>query len=677
MTVEGLEITPGRSVGAARFGMSEKEVQACLGTPDSRFDSDEDGDVVLAYRNGDLQLTFPKDDEFRLGMAELLRLDHVELAGRDLPGNESGLVARLVEVGLELPSEPRVVGGPDGQRVYETPDSSVTAFFGPDRQLRNLSLGPKVDLDSQEVRWPWLRPMLRFGQSQEQVYPYLPVAARAQPTSHARYRRLDSRMRGALDGSGEYRPNHFILCLGMTDSGEGMNSQSLLEQLDPVFVHEYLHYWHNISTFSGIYFMTFHQSVAALFSKTLGAGDGSSDGALLSRDSDHLLGLTRLRERMEGEAAPPGITDEEGGRSWRVTRVEHLPTKIPLKQGSRAAPADAVRLEFQSSSGVSTDMILGTLAIEESVVAILERQVWRHHGEEPDELPMFPYGVIEAVAEYVVGDRLPADAIERERVVATLGTLSLLVPQHSRNLVGLFELYRDRVERTADSALAGLVDMVQQDYNNKFSKMIGHQSGEFEKMHASRGAVGLVIPVLTKDIAAAQAKRQSDLTFDLDLFYPHFSEDRFRKHILQFLPCDVLMERDAEDSPRSDKPQTDELYTFTGGLSELAPGVPVSAGFRALQAQQEYVFAHINDHGDGFCRSAQVEASCPFYSSCDLKPRVEDAQTCARRPWRHFRASGDLCWFASGVLATLGTAEVRGKAEDDQVRGSPDPTGKT
>ena len=204
--------------------------------------------------------------------------------------------------------------------------------------------------------------------------------------------------------AGSYRANHFLLVLDEDTpfieesvTGERRINQACL----PVFIHEYWHYWQNVSTVSGFKSFAFTQHVLALFSRVI-EPDGTSVGSrdrLTPEEQRKLAELANMQLLHDGEPGPPGC-DGDFDIVFRVTRVEK--SNPPASYGGRPIPNPTVavhcQLEREGRSPENVSFVLGSLAIEESVAALIEERLYDGAAAAPS-VPMFPYRVVERLAE--------------------------------------------------------------------------------------------------------------------------------------------------------------------------------------------------------------------------------------------------------------------------------------
>ena len=61
-----MKLNPKNGIDSLLFGMKQQDVMALYGTPDKKFE-DDDNNIIFLYNQQKLRLTFYEDEDFRLG----------------------------------------------------------------------------------------------------------------------------------------------------------------------------------------------------------------------------------------------------------------------------------------------------------------------------------------------------------------------------------------------------------------------------------------------------------------------------------------------------------------------------------------------------------------------------------------------------------------------------------
>lgn len=463
------------------------------------------------------------------------------------------------------------------------------------------------------------------------------------------------------NAAGVYVPNHFLLSLDagtpfILPDGAGIDQEHV-----HVFLHEYWHYWHNVSTVSGFKAFAFTQHLLAHFGETLRSrADGTSDGgrSRSSKALEDMEVLLVLQHDLDGDAVPDDAFLDDWDVEFVVDDVREIPAE-EVYQGRRAPNPlveVAVRCSWPDGSQRQETLLLGACAIEESVAYLVEEQARVSLTSAPlDPPPVFPYAVVPRVVEHIVGAKPSSD------LAASLGTLSLLATHPGPALVALTKIYRgelDRGQSEAD-ALAAVVARQRAAMEGPLSSILRDDLPELQSMHAGRGLMQGALAHLGSVFTKALHRRLEDPLFDVRLVYPRLTAPALMAFHQQYPPCDLLQERegDEEDVAR------DELYSFDDTPPDENGHRPTDFT-RSLQAQQDFVLAHLHHSGSGFVASeSAAPARCPFFGACDLEFRKTRSEVCRERPWESYSGPGDGCWYSTAVAATLGTVVIRKRAK--------------
>lgn len=417
---------------------------------------------------------------------------------------------------------------------------------------------------------------------------------------------------------------------------------SNLDDLGPegatVLMHEYWHYLQNVSTVAGVREFLRWQNIVGVFSKTLQAhGDGSSVGADALSD-DERTAIIRLLERSKatrGDRAPEG----RGGSNELLSRVTEVNgRRIQLSLTKRGYDIGAASYE------------LGTAAIEESVAWLVEAETAALFRADMHPPPEFPYRTLERLAEFVLGRKLEGP------VLAGIGTLSLLWEDPGKRLVPLLQAFRSLAEQEGD--LAGLRKLAACHVAQveAFRIQVRSELDNLLKMQEGRGLSERAMAHYAATIDSALERRTRDPLFDLAPFLDETDEsgrkDRLSALVGELPPCDVEMLLKDENGALAPK-----LVTFDPRADPVS-GLGLSQHLRAFQAQVHHAWAHTRTGTPVDSRTLR-SAPCPYLASCSHPLRTEQPSICEASPWLHARASVDLCWYAAGVAASLGTVEIR------------------
>ena len=188
-------------------------------------------------------------------------------------------------------------------------------------------------------------------------------------------------------------------------------------------------------------------------------------------------------------------------------------------------------------------------------------------------------------------------------------------------------------------------------------RICSSELGELSKMHFERGIVTDGHASVLADFRRLLSRRAMDPWFDIAWCRESGAIDNSALSALFFntVPCDAVQ----EGWGLEDDVGRDVLVTFkSDGIERddvaVAP-TAANSGPRAVQAQFEFLLAHLSP-SHGIVPAQQPNwRPCPFFTSCTLDMRRDDAAACRERPWVRLTKKGETCWYGVAVAATLGT----------------------
>lgn len=455
--------------------------------------------------------------------------------------------------------------------------------------------------------------------------------------------------------AGTYTPNHFLLTLDAdTPFIRDRDNPTPDSRFFHIFIHEYWHYLQNISTVSGFKSFAFTQHLLAPFSKTLLANaDGTSAGsnALTVQERQNVRSLLDLHNDLDGDAAPTAALSNDWDVDFRVVGIGHSSSTRSYAAQTAPNPTIVLDVECVWSNGSRTTekMLLGACAIDESVAFIVEEQVRQSTGAAFEPPPVFPYRVAEKTLEFLLGRDPPPF------ITAALGTLALQTTHPGPGFVQLANALRAELQAGKDYDRA--IDAVQRVHRQSvlpiISVILDCDLPNLEQIHQGRGLMAGALAHVGGTMRRALRRRLDHPLFDLQTVFSAGSRPAFAELQRAFPSCDVLQERLARPgvSPR------DVIYSFDESGPDAAGNVP-SDYTRSLQAQQDFVFAHIARDGS-IATSSQCQSKCPYFDACHLPLRAAKSSVCASTPWVAYRQPSGSCWYASAVAAMLGPVQIR------------------
>lgn len=462
-----------------------------------------------------------------------------------------------------------------------------------------------------------------------------------------------------LEGAaGQYAPNHFLLTL---DPGtpfialDKADKPVQQKQYISVFLHEYWHFFHNISTIAGFKTFAFTQHLLAIFQKTLlQNADGTSEGAsaLSDEEARNALSLLKLYDGLDGD---PGPQDwhKDFDLTFRVLAVREEDQQLSYQ--TRPAPNPTVILEVESTWPDGTiaqdEFRFGSYAVEESVVYAVERQL-ASAVEDDGSVPEFPYRAAERLFEHVVQQE------PKLGILAALGTTALMMTHPGPGFLFLLRCFKVELDsgKSESESLKTVLEGVGPTIVEVIDKILTADLPELVVMHAGRGLSASALEFLATRIEAALNRRKAGLLFDLAPVFPVVDVPSLLALQDEFPPCDAIQERSGNPT----QVERDLLFSFDPTPPD-GDGHRPTDFLRSLQAQQEFVAAHLHPDTGEFIESSSASAPCPFFTTCHLDMRRNSPDRCESEPWTWYSDGSEGCWYSTAIAATLGPVTIRKK----------------
>lgn len=420
-----------------------------------------------------------------------------------------------------------------------------------------------------------------------------------------------------------YIPNQFVIsggASGLIDAdGEVIPSEFA------VLMHEYVHYWHNISTVTGCIGTVSEQSRLSVLSM------------LVQLDADERLAVSpaKLTDELERESEFQLEYAYYVGASFRLpeaadddfTIEEVVRETETLQFRGTALPVPIVWLDLESE-GWSGSVLFGGHVIEESLAYLFESNVAAVFELELDPADRFPYHMLELVWEACGCDTVPA------RTLAYLGTLALLSQFPGDRFVGYAQGFSgqesEQIVETTEQLVRGF-DV------SRFDEVVAELTGLLE-IHAAREPSRMGMEFLVAASTTAFERRQANVCFDVDVFFD-VDKAELGELLRTFPPADIMT-----------------------GAALFRAGEPIEQfgdqdGLRVFQSMVHIMEAHSDGGSFG---DAPEPSTCPFYAHCTVE--TKDAAVCCREPWKKYRRNADACLFGLGVACLLGDVWLAGRA---------------
>jgi hypothetical protein len=463
-----------------------------------------------------------------------------------------------------------------------------------------------------------------------------------------------------------YFPNRSCIRLSPTASVVDKNGKRRddvpLDQYS-IFIHEYVHYFHNFSTVAGAMGYILYCNLLALFSAVLDSSGHSRGQSMMEPlDKERYTDCLDYLKHMEGDSSPDPIANKDVV-SINVVDVEEetWTGRFRGEQIQRAKITLRCQATLKDSTVQHCRFALGTLAILEGIAYELDRLVSLGPdglGNGEDNAPSFPYLVLRSLGLYHLGD------IDRICLLACAVT-ALNTVDPARALLDCLADYSQRriAKESATDAVAAVLKATEPHRNAAIKTLVEHDLPEITAMFEGRSTAEFAARSTVEIFRDLFGQRISSPLLELAPFAANKVDvSALNGFVHGVLPCDVIQER----SGNRDTPQRDLLLSFHRSPSD---GICIRTTdvLRPLHAQLDFFIAHAGE--TGFLESALVARECPFYTCCTLDYRVQHQDVCKTRPWDTFSLSQkETCWFGLAVANTLGTVVLESDVERIRTR---------
>lgn len=409
-----------------------------------------------------------------------------------------------------------------------------------------------------------------------------------------------------------------------------------------VFVHEYIHYLHNISTVCGLSGFMNTLELWRLFRRTIdpvGFSVGSSqlDGATQA----HLERLLRVlfagrsvrRPSLRTVAAPVYV---------EILRAT-LENKVEDHRGALLSTF-ACEVEVRDDQGAAERcrIEIGIPEIMEAAAWLLERRLASALAPDAAEssVPVFPYKLVSALAEHL----LPG--IPEETILACiLAAMQSSDPADGlQQILGIAKHATDEGRDPLD-AIRNLAAAIVTTNESTLLQCLSQIEAEF----AGNGIMAVAIRTILSAARDAIARRRSNPLFEIELVDDLAARRLSIDTLMTQLPSCAVLQKNAGPA---DEIQRDLLASFR---PRNADGSDPEDGLRVTHAIFDFMGRHI-EAGALMATDSLPPRECPFYTCCDLRLRMVDPAICSRSPWHsadwHGWDDQGRCWYGAAVAIT-------------------------
>ncbi|MDX8124413.1 hypothetical protein SKZ59_21790 [Janthinobacterium sp. GMG2] len=411
------------------------------------------------------------------------------------------------------------------------------------------------------------------------------------------------------------------------------------------FLHEWLHYVHNLSTINGIYAFASMVNMWANFrNKIDNVGKSSAskkltDYALSSVQRTHLYRMGARRQRDNPDASVVSGACKVIGASITTSQLAVALLGHPPEYST------IIHCELELDHGRCVRAEIGVVEIIEGIANMLEERFLMLHGELPDKQKVAPYRLVLGLARHVIPE------IANDQVIACAIT-SL---QCDDPPLALWELFHALKTVAADRRFTA-IERLSLRRLEEYRALIEQVFVQTEQLFPLAEPMGDEVKRLVANMREKFELRRTAPFFELTMLDCIKKEPpAVRATTLQRIIADFSCPRIELEEIGRDVQGLNDVVNFGNSATINSD---IEFGQQKLHAALHFMGLHLSE--DGFVETVALQASparrcCPFYNSCAYDSRNTNPEVCLERPWEWLNVPMDpltACWYRAGVRAT-------------------------
>lgn len=436
--------------------------------------------------------------------------------------------------------------------------------------------------------------------------------------------------------AGTYLTDLALIRLGKDESYWSDQNKPTLDRL-AVFIHEYAHYLHNFSTFSGLQGFVTSLRRFRLFVNTVDAsGRSQGSGVLKPEDLAEYRGAMQLRKHLAGALGMSHTFRSASRGSFRI-----VDWKFDAQHALLASQAlKLLRVSVQVRAGspeatIEESFALGSHVLSESLAWEMERILFETQGADLSTLERvaaWPYKFARRFLEHATQSAVASE------VVAKIALLALQSTDPGVSFVELAGTLRDRGARSPEE----VVETARLQFHTfaiaKQEAIAVALRKEVEPF-ASRVPLRRSFTTMVESAIQLVSVRVQHPFFEIDVMQDK-GGGGLVEMIKSFPPCPIIHAT----------AWGEEIFY----ISDAEPQAADSISLGVTQAAMQFAAQHYRDAV--IISTDQVSPfRCRFFGSCSAPQTKEAPVRCTQRPWESFDAAGgEQCWYGHGVSMTRG-----------------------
>lgn len=463
------------------------------------------------------------------------------------------------------------------------------------------------------------------------------------------------------DYCGYYFPNAFHIVMDKDNPYLEKNDDDIISRNDDnfnIFIHEYWHYLHNMTTFAHLKNFHIFMKLLTLFSKTMHPHcDGESNGndSLNKTEIKEVISITEMYNLYDGDDLPSNISEDKIIDDFEI--IDVVINNINFKYNNKDVPVSKItlKIEININGKLSThELDLGIRSIEESIANEIDSFFKSNSNETTYPASYIIYLVLRKLSLYYLKYELT------KYELCALGTLSLNTPDPSKYLIDFFIRLKNSLDKSTP------FEEAINNFKNEIIEFLKHAKESISislnslcKSYENRGVLETTVNYLVEKQISYIDLRISNPIFDLKPFAENKIDSNELNSLFEsIIPCDIIQECYSADY---DDIESDFMGSFADAISKWNDNDEPPIGFGVLHCHLVFMLSHLTE--DGFDSTKIIksekqqndESRCPYYRLCPMEQRKNNSNVCKNSGWEYYdKSNKNQCWYATGVGAFIG-----------------------
>lgn len=413
------------------------------------------------------------------------------------------------------------------------------------------------------------------------------------------------------------------------------------------FVHEYLHYLHNLSTYAGVLSFISELRTLRLFIQTVEKNGRSLGSAVLSpNEQDELKGLIQWANTLRGGP----------GRAYdNIVSIDHVTDQmrtIGLLQGGVMTPRDVSVVTLftkmkqrDEDQPKPVEVEFGTLCLKEAIAFEAELLMSKNERDVYFDIdtstPDYPYRMARRLFERETGESPDHETLIKAALIALQSSdpgsvfLDVIDAYRQRNLHGLSP------EKVILSCVDAGRKAVEPLIDDICTLMLDREFGGFD----SRIPLANALAFVKKRCQEFMVLRTKDPFFELDFLRHGFDQLKLRSMLMVYPSCAVI-------TSQPEFPDPVQMRIFKGADQEADERLKQEIS--VFQTAMDFYRAHTADETFQPTEKAK-HSECPLAGACRAPLAIDSTRShiCKRTPWDSYdHVETDNCAYGTGVKVT-------------------------